>query len=176
MSDQHPDDPIILADYDPAWAAAFERERERIAAALGAEALAIEHIGSTAVPGLRAKPIIDILVAVERLEDGAHYAPRLAPLGYVYRPHDEDAVRLFFLKRSPARWHLHLVQQGSWEHRRHVLFRDVLRADPALARDYAALKERLADEFRHRREAYTEAKSDFINRAVAAALENERHD
>ena len=154
MSGGSAEEPVIVVAYDPAWAAAYERERVQIAAALGEWARAIEHIGSTAVPGLRAKPVIDILVAVDRLDRVGDYAARLAPLGYMHRSHEDDDVRLFFRKGTPRSHHLHIVRWGGQEHRRHVLFRDVLRAQPDVAQEYAALKDALAARFRDQREVY----------------------
>jgi GrpB-like predicted nucleotidyltransferase (UPF0157 family) len=164
---------MILAPYDPGWAVEFERERARIAAALGAAALRIEHNGSTAVPGLAAKPIIDIQVSVARLHPLDVYALALATLGYLHVPHPDDAFCPFF--HRPAAWphthHVHLVEAGAEEERRTLGFRDYLRAHPEAAREYAALKAQLAREFAGddfaSREAYAAAKSAFIERILS---------
>jgi GrpB-like predicted nucleotidyltransferase (UPF0157 family) len=170
------EEPIIVVNYDPAWPLAFEQERAQIAAALGEWARAIEHIGSTSVPGLRAKPVIDILVAVDRLDRADEYAARLAPLGYVYRPHDDDDERLFFRKGTPRSHHLHMVVLGGSEHVRHVRFRDILRAEPETARDYAALKDALAAQFRDQREAYVDGKTEFVTGVLAHAENEDRRE
>lgn len=157
-----------VVPYDPRWPVEFERERARIGAALGETAIRVEHNGSTAVPGLAAKPVIDIQVSVARLQPMNAYAPALTRLGYTHVPHDDDAFCPFF--HRPAKWphthHVHVVEAGGAEERRTLAFRDYLRAHPDAAREYAALKERLAREFDGgdfaSREAYAEAKSGFI--------------
>ena len=163
---------MIVVPYDPGWPAAFERERERLQPALGPLALRIEHNGSTAVPGLAAKPVIDIQISVARLHPMAH-APALARLGYIHVPHADDAVCPFY--HRPAAWphthHVHVVEAGSEEERRTLAFRDYLREHADAARDYEALKRRIAQEFTGddfaSREAYAGAKTAFIIRIAA---------
>ena len=157
-----------VVPYDPAWPEQFALERDRLAAALGATAVRIDHNGSTAVPGLAAKPVIDIQIAVARLHPMAAYAPALASLGYTHVPHEDDAFCPFF--HRPAAWphthHVHVVQAGGEEERRTLAFRDYLRAHADAAREYAALKQRLAREFSGEdfasREGYAAAKSAFV--------------
>jgi len=164
---------MIVVPYDPAWPAAFERERERLRPALGPLALRIEHNGSTAVPGLAAKPVIDIQISVARLHPIDAYAPALARLGYVHVPHADDAVCPFF--HRPAEWpythHVHVVEAGGEEERRTLAFRDYLREHADVAREYEALKRQIAQEFTGddfaSREAYAGAKTAFITRIVA---------
>jgi len=153
-------DLVELRDHDPSWKTLFQRERESLAQALGRSAVSIEHMGSTAVPGLRAKPVIDILVAVERvrLEE---VEERLAELGYVHVPIG-DPERLFFRKGMPRTHHLHVVRFEGEEHRRHLLFRDRLIAHPEEAAEYQRLKEDLAIRFREDRQAYSDGKDLFI--------------
>jgi GrpB-like predicted nucleotidyltransferase (UPF0157 family) len=132
--------PIRLVPYRAEWAERFAVERERIAAALGDAALLIEHVGSTAVPGLDAKPIVDVLVAVRDPTDPAHEAA-LVGAGYVLRV-EEPEHRMF---RTPERdVHVHLWVAGSDDVSRHLEFRDRLRASEADRRAYAALKHELA--------------------------------
>ena len=155
---------VEIVAYDPAWPARFERERQRLQATLAPWlAGTIEHIGSTAVPLLAAKPVIDIMAPVHSL---AHSRPAIeaaASAGYLYAPYKADAMH-WFCKPSPSMrtHHLHLVPLGSPLWRERLAFRDALRADPEVAAAYAALKLRLALEFRDDREAYTEAKTAFI--------------
>jgi GrpB-like predicted nucleotidyltransferase (UPF0157 family) len=166
-----PEAPILLADYDPAWPAAFESERERLAELLGNWLRgSIEHIGSTAVPGLRAKPVLDIMAEVESLEASRPAIQAVSRLEYVYYPYRADVMH-WFCKPSPAHrtHHLHLVPLGSVLWKERILFREALRRDPALAAEYAELKTLLADRHRHDREAYTEAKSDFVVRVLTRA-------
>jgi GrpB-like predicted nucleotidyltransferase (UPF0157 family) len=168
---------VIIVAYDPRWAHEFEAERARIGEALGALALRIDHHGSTAVPGLAAKPIIDIQISVARLDAIATYAERLAPIGYVHLPHEDDAVCPFF--HRPAQWphthHVHVVEAGGDEERRTLAFRDYLREHEPVAREYETLKRALAGALGEHdassREAYANAKGDFIARVVSLALE-----
>ena len=173
MSTSDPHDAVAVVAYNPTWPLLFEDERIRLAAALGAAVMAIDHIGSTSVPGLSAKPVIDILVAVERLGPIAEGDRRLAPLGY-WRPTMQDfdeSEHRFYRKGSPRSHHLHLVEFGTWEHQRHLVFRDYLRAHPDIARLYADVKRELALAFKHNRPAYTNGKTAFIKSIVARALE-----
>ena len=167
---------IEIVSYDSAWPVLFEAERERLAAALGPIASRIEHNGSTAVPGLAAKPVLDIQVSVASLRPLDRYASPLVRLGYVHVPHDDDAFAPFF--HRPAGWphthHVHVVEAGSAEERRTLAFRDYLRSNAAAARAYEALKRALARQFggadAAAREAYAAAKSEFIEAAIAAQL------
>jgi GrpB-like predicted nucleotidyltransferase (UPF0157 family) len=171
---------VIIAPYDPRWPAEFERERDRIAAALGALAVRIDHDGSTAVPGLAAKPVIDIQVSVRRLHPIDAYALVLARLGYLHVPHADDAVCPFF--HRPAEWphthHVHVVEAGGDEERRTLAFRDYLREHADAAREYEALKRRLAGQYgggdAQSREMYASAKSAFVERIVDLALGSRR--
>jgi GrpB-like predicted nucleotidyltransferase (UPF0157 family) len=157
--------PIVIADYDPAWATMYEAERERICAELGKWVLGIEHVGSTSVPGLAAKPVIDIMPGVSSLADADRCTDGMRRLGYEYVPEFEHHLpgRRYFRKGHPERkWHVHLVEAGGEFWLRHLAFRDYLRAHPDSAADYAALKRKLAAQYPHDALAYTEAKSDFI--------------
>ena len=165
---QPADEPIRIVPYDPVWPARFEEERVALAEALGEVASGgIHHVGSTAVPGLDAKPIIDILVGVEDLETPRAGFDALAGLNYLYAPYRVTEMH-WFCKPDPSRrtHHLHLVPTTSARFRDELAFRDRLRSSPRLAAEYAALKHRLAAEFEHDREAYTDAKAAFIRRAL----------
>ncbi|MCH8993496.1 MAG: GrpB family protein [Chloroflexi bacterium] len=136
--------PVVIVDYEPNWPAAFEQERARIVAALGnvmEDVVAIEHVGSTAVPGLAAKPIIDIMIGVRKLADGEQSVEPLVGLGYEYLGEYGIPGRFYFRKGSPRSHHVHLVHHNSdfWE--RHLLFRDLLREQPGLRDEYDALAE-----------------------------------
>ena len=166
---------LQIVQHDPRWSEWFEAERQRLARALGAAAIRIEHHGSTAVPGLAAKPIIDIQISVARLHPMDGYAQALASLGYTHVPHPDDERCPFF--HRPDEWphshHVHVVQTGSDEERRTLAFRDYLRTHPAAAREYEALKRKLAAELvgadAASRERYAHAKRDFVERIVARA-------
>jgi GrpB-like predicted nucleotidyltransferase (UPF0157 family) len=155
---------VRLTPHDPAWPAAFERERVALEASIGPWVVgAIHHVGSTAVPGLEAKPIVDILVGVEDLESSRECFGPLATLDYLYAPYRSDEMHWFCKPRPERRTHhLHLVPSGSRRYADELAFRDLLRADPGTAERYAKLKRELADRFPDDREAYTEAKTDFI--------------
>ena len=155
--------PVIVVDYDPAWPQLFEQLRDRVVAALGDLVVAVEHVGSTAVPGLPAKPIIDLDVVIPAIADLPAAIERLATLGYVHRGDLGIPGRKAF-SRPPDTppHHLYVCARDSAELRRHLLFRDYLRSHPEDARAYGALKRQLAARFRDDREAYTEAKSAFV--------------
>jgi GrpB-like predicted nucleotidyltransferase (UPF0157 family) len=168
--------PLQIAPYDARWPQEFAAERERIARALGSLARRIDHHGSTAVPGLAAKPVIDIQVSVEQLQPLDAFGAPLATLGYVHVPHADDAVCPFF--HRPAVWphthHVHVVHSGGEEERTTLAFRDYLREHADVASEYAALKRQLAAatdaSVAASREAYTTAKSEFIDRVMRIAL------
>jgi GrpB-like predicted nucleotidyltransferase (UPF0157 family) len=160
---------IRISPYDPAWPDAFARERAALEKAIGSWAVGgIHHVGSTAVPGLAAKPTVDILVGVEDLESSRECFEPLARLEYMYAPYRSEEMH-WFCKPHPDRrtHHLHLIPDGSRRYREELAFRDRLRADPATAERYAELKRELADRFPEDREAYTEAKTKFIQDALA---------
>jgi GrpB-like predicted nucleotidyltransferase (UPF0157 family) len=165
------DEPVRLTPYDPAWPDAFERERVALEEAIGAWVVGgIHHVGSTAVPGLEAKPIVDILVGIEDLESSRGCFEPLAALEYLYAPFRSDEMHWFCKPRPERRTHhLHLVPTGSRRYAEELAFRDLLRAEPQVAGAYAALKRELAQRFPDDREAYTDAKSDFIRRALHSA-------
>jgi GrpB-like predicted nucleotidyltransferase (UPF0157 family) len=160
-----PGQPVRIEPYDPAWPALFEEERVRLVEAIGRWAVGgIHHVGSTAVPGLDAKPVIDILVGVRDLEGSRSCFDPLARLGYLYAPYRASEMH-WFCKPHPDRrtHHLHLVPAGSRRFRDELTFREHLRSHPATADEYRRLKRRLAARFEHDREAYTEAKTEFIS-------------
>jgi GrpB-like predicted nucleotidyltransferase (UPF0157 family) len=162
---------VWIVPYDPAWPARFEDERAALQAAIGAWVPGgIHHVGSTAVPGLDAKPVIDILAGVRDLETSRVCFAPVAALGYLYAAYRTHEMH-WFCKPDPRRrtHHLHLVPLDSARFADELSFRDRLRADPALAREYAALKHRLAERHRHNREAYTEAKAAFVSDVLAGS-------
>ena len=160
------DAPIEIVEYDPAWEAAYAAERARLAPLLGG--VEIHHIGSTAVPGLAAKPVIDMMALVEDL--GTPIPALVHGAGYQFPQAFNTTLAngrfLCYPTAAHRTHHLHLVDQRA-ELDRHLRFRDHLRANPGLAAEYAALKRALAERFRDDREAYTEAKTAFIKSAEA---------
>jgi GrpB-like predicted nucleotidyltransferase (UPF0157 family) len=162
----HNEEPIEIVPYDRTWLARFENEKGAIKAALCDVAIEVHHIGSTAVRGLAAKPIIDILVAVESFDSRPAFESALHSLGYVDVPHSDDARRLFFKKGVPRAYHVHVVKLNGQVYREHILFRDILASDPSVRAEYERLKMNLASRFRDDRVAYTDAKNEFIQRSI----------
>ena len=167
---------LTVVAYDPSWPKAFEQEADRLRAALGALAVRIDHHGSTAVPGLRAKPIIDIQISVASLQPLTAYCGPLDAMGYVHVPHADDAFCPFFHRPStwPHTHHVHLVERGGVEERRTLAFRDYLREHADVAREYGRLKDELIERYSSAdpgsQDAYAHAKTEFVERVVAAAL------
>lgn len=161
---------ITIVDYDPEWPARFEAEATRLREALGPVAMRIDHVGSTAVPGLAAKPIVDIQVSVRKVEPMHAYQLPLERLGYEYvaAPTMDDYP--FFDGREPRSVHVHVCEAGSFHERRHLAFRDWLRAHPDDAHRYAALKQRLAASEWENADAYADAKEPFIDEIVRRAI------
>ena len=162
--------PVHIVAYDPAWPNLFEAEAIVLREVLGPWlAGPIEHVGSTAVPGLPAKPVIDIMAAVDSLDASRGALLPLGKIGYHYAPYRADEMHWFCKPSFSLRTHhLHLVPYRSPLWRERVKFRDCLRSHSAIAEEYAALKYRLADLHRFDREAYTEAKGPFIARVLQA--------
>lgn len=174
--------PIAIVDYDPVWPQRFEEERQAVVQAVGDAVLALEHIGSTSVPGLAAKPIIDMLAGFQNLDDYLKCIEPLRPLGYTYVPEFETAAtgdsRARYFHKAPsdaprgeAVYHLHTTEFGSNFWRRHLHFRDYLREHPEVATEYAALKRDLAVKHGSDRDGYTSAKTAFIRAIEAATIQ-----
>jgi GrpB-like predicted nucleotidyltransferase (UPF0157 family) len=167
-------EPVYVVSYDPRWPSLFTLERSRVEAVLGSLAQAIEHVGSTAVPGLDAKPVIDLMVGVRDVRNADRCIRPLEGIGYSYWAENPNPDRALFVKfvdagRTSRTHNLHVVEMGGdlWDDR--LIFRDYLRTHPETAREYARLKHDLADRFRDDREAYTEAKSGFVSTVVERA-------
>jgi GrpB-like predicted nucleotidyltransferase (UPF0157 family) len=159
---------VQIVDYDPGWPAMFEAEKKSVLQTAGAWLVDIQHVGSTSVPSLAAKPVIDMMAAVASLDEAQHIIQPLAALGYDYVPEYEVEMpeRRYFRKgrrgRDGDKYHLHVVQMDGAFWRRHLAFRDYLRAHPDTARQYAELKRRLAAEHGTDVDGDTDAKSEFI--------------
>lgn len=167
---------MVISDYDANWPVLFEEEAHRLRAVLGSSALRIEHVGSTAIPGLAAKPVIDIQVSVASLDPPGRYVDAMATLGYRHVAlGDFDVVYPFFHK--PAEWpsthHVHLCEAGGEQELKHLVFRNHLRAHPQVAAQYATLKRELARvhdaSTPQSMEAYSLAKSEFVANVLRAA-------
>jgi len=164
---------VRLVPYTPAWAALFEEEKARLSRALGEWALDIQHVGSTAIPGGVAKPIIDIGIAVADFDRAYACVPLVVDMGYEYQGENGIPRRHYFVRRNPATTHhIHMFEQESRNWQDHILFRDYLRNHPAAVIEYTELKIRLAEKFPTDREAYTNGKGEFISRILALAVSN----
>ncbi|WP_101787244.1 GrpB family protein [Nonomuraea indica] len=156
-------DPIEIVDHDPAWQTEFAAIGTALRGALGDVALRVDHIGSTSVPGLAAKPVIDIQISVRSLEPLAVYKAPLERLGLVHRANNPELTKRYF-REAPGsrRTHIHVRELGSFSQQLPLLFRDYLRAHPAAAAEFAQAKRRCANQVRDDRQQYVSAKEPFV--------------
>jgi len=169
---------IVVADYDPTWPDLFEEERARVHDALGPMVVEIHHVGSTAVPGLAAKPIIDLLVGVHSLTEARSCCIEpLGRLGYTYLQQYEVWLpgEMLFRKGMPGPWthHAHVMEPLSPRWEEFILIRDYLRRHPSMASAYADLKKALALVFGADIAGYREAKRPFLGAILARAREDQ---
>ncbi|WP_033054871.1 GrpB family protein [Sinorhizobium meliloti] len=154
---------IEIADWSPEWPESFRRKASAIRGALGDRALRIDHIGSTSIQGLAAKPIIDIQVSVAAFEPIETFTEPLRKIGYEWRQANPDLTKRYFRERpGDERTHIHMRRLGSWHEQWALLFRDYMRAHPEEHAPYVALKRALAERYRDNRAAYTDGKSDHL--------------
>ena len=161
--------PITLAEYDPDWPRMFSREAARLRSALGAEALRIEHVGSTSVPGLAAKPIVDMLLVVPDSADEPSYVPRLQAAGYVLRIREPEWFEHRLFKGPDTPINLHVFSSGAAEVERMVRFRDLLRTDEQSRNRYERVKRDLAQRTWRHVQNYADAKTAVVDELLAAA-------
>jgi GrpB-like predicted nucleotidyltransferase (UPF0157 family) len=161
--------PITIAEYDPAWPVLYSREATRIRTALGRTAVLIEHAGSTSVPGLAAKPIIDIVLAVPDSADEAAYVPPLEAVGYVLRSREPDWFEHRMFKGPDTNINLHVFTAGAVEIDRMLLFRDWLRVSDADRAAYLEVKRELAKRTWRHVQHYADAKSAIVEEILARA-------
>lgn len=163
---------VNVSPYNEQWALLFAEEAEKIKLILGEELVAIHHFGSTSVPGLAAKTIIDILGVVKDIERVDGYDGELQKIGYEGKGENGIAGRRYFQKGGDERTHhLHIYEVGSPEIERHLVFRDYLRAHPAVAKEYGDLKMSLGKQFPHDIDSYIDGKEAFASEIQAQALE-----
>ena len=182
-------DEIAIVEYDPRWPGLFTQEAARVRAALGEDlVVAVEHFGSTSVPGLSAKPVIDMLVAVRSIGEAREKAvPALEAIGYAFWYDNPNPAHLFFVKglppNGPRTHHVHMIEMGAFRDPKNetflfwdrLLFRDYLRAHPEEARRYETVKRDLAARFPDDREAYTDGKTEYVSGVMQKARQ-ERED
>jgi len=163
---------ITVVPYQSGWIGLFEREADLLRGALGEKALSIEHIGSTSIPGLDSKPIIDIMVAVESLRQATKLIPAVEALGYEHRPHDIIPDRIFFVKEPSPEFrthHLNLTPLESKFWKNQIVFRDYVRANDQIAAEYVDLKKNIAEIYAQTHQLDRDAKTEFVSRMLELA-------
>jgi GrpB-like predicted nucleotidyltransferase (UPF0157 family) len=162
---------VVIEAYNLDWIREFENERKKLSQVLSSRAIQIEHIGSTSISGMPSKPILDIAVSVNNLDDADMFIESLSTLGYEYVPKMEFPNRRFFRKgeRKKGTHHLHVYEQSSDEWRNNLLFRNYLRSHPEQAAAYAELKKQLASLYAEDRATYTQMKVPFIQSIIELA-------
>jgi GrpB-like predicted nucleotidyltransferase (UPF0157 family) len=165
---------VRLVPHQAAWSELFQQEAVQLRAALGDRVVRIEHVGSTSIPGLDAKPILDIVVAVRDMSEVAAFEQAVRPLGYIHQVENDQPGRLYFPKRLPdnrSTHHLNITELGTECWFTHVAFRDYLREHPEAREEYRKLKLDLARRHSTDRAAYQEGKGAFIERVLSLARE-----
>jgi len=157
---------VIVSEYDDSWVSLFEKEKELILKQLTEGAVSVEHIGSTSVPGLCAKPIIDILIGIEHWSDAQRYVQAMERCGYVFMGEYGIPFRNFFVKGNPRTHHVHMVEKNGTFRLDHLWFRNYLRCHAEEKENYAELKRRLAEKYPEDRDRYLQSKADFIQGIV----------
>jgi len=166
--------PVIIVNYDSNWPTLYEKEKGNILEVIGHKVLAIEHMGSTAVPGLGAKPIIDIMAGVNGKADADECLLPLQKIGYTDVTPEPDNSGGFYCLGKGAHsvgYHLHLVKFPSDRWNRQLFFRDYLRSHPEVAKEYFILKKKLSKKYGVDRVGYTEAKTAFIEKVILLAYQ-----
>ena len=160
---------VRLAQYSPEWKTLYEKEERLLKDLIGEYVIDIQHIGSTSIPDMIAKPIIDIGIAIKDFEEGQRLVKPVESLGYEYKGENGIPGRHYFVKGNPTTHHLHIVEIDSEEWKKNITFRDALRKNENLAKEYAELKLNLAEKFKYDRVAYTDGKTDFVNYILSLA-------
>ena len=170
MNEAAPPEPLELTPYSPMWPVTFDIEKGRLTEIFGADAVLIEHVGSTAVPGLGGKPVIDILVGAPSVEVFDRYIPALVESGYRHVEEFKHAFpqRRFLVKPQgmPGYFNMQVARYDTPFWKDLLLFRDILRSDPVIAERYWRLKGLLSTRFRNDRQAYSDNKTEFIQNAL----------
>ncbi len=164
-------EPIEIDPYNPEWPQEFLEIGKKMRSALGEVALRIDHIGSTSIPGLAAKPIVDIQISVESLEPVETFRTPLDTLGYYWRKGKQYEKTKRYFRETPGmrRTHIHVRKLGSWHQQFPLLFRDYMRVHKPDCERYESVKRALAEKYRHDRQKYTDSKSDIFWEIIARA-------
>lgn len=164
---------VHLEEHDPEWETEAERLKERLHKVLGDQALDVQHVGSTSIRTIPAKPILDIAVAVNDVEDVDAYKDKMEKAGFQYAGELNAGQRMFFMENAEGRviQHIHMVQEGSAAWTNYMNMRDYLNAEPKEAERYAQLKRKLSKSCEHDRAAYAEGKDPFIKETLRKAAE-----
>ena len=161
---------VKLLPHDEQWHQLFAEEKARLRAVIGEFVVGIEHVGSTSVCGIAAKPILDLAIEISDKASGERAIAPLENIGYIYRGENGIAGRFYFVKGAPRRTHhLHMLLSGSDELRDHLAFRDYLRRNPSAAAAYDRLKKELAQKFGNDRDAYLDGKAGFVEKILKNA-------
>ena len=162
---------VQVVPYRPVWKDLFRSEAVKLRSALGNHLLQIEHVGSTSIEGMDAKPIIDIIVALKSLDKTKALVPVLQTLGYNHKEDDDVPSRAFFVKGSPSQrtYHLSLTELESGYWKAHILFRDYLQTHGEVAEEYRLLKRELVEQYSDDRGSYTAGKEIFVERVLKLA-------
>ena len=163
-------EPIEIHDYSPKWPEEFKAIGKELRKALGEVALRIDHIGSTSVPGLAAKPIIDIQISVSSLDPVEPFLKPMESLGYVWRKNNGEKTKEYFREKpGNRRTHVHTRKLGSWHQQFALLFRDYIRIHPSDQEKYEVVKKELAEKYRYKRQEYVDAKDPIIHEIMHRA-------
>ena len=169
MSLDDPRDVVEVVEYDPRWKDLFFEEKELLEEALSGLIISIEDVGSTSIPGMAAKPVIDIMVCVNQQSRPDIYLEKVASLGYLYQAQEDEPERIYFKKGIPRTHHLHFIVYDTKQYWNHVLFREYLIANRDTFEEYVNLKKELAKQYREDREGYWAGKNEFIRSIVNKA-------
>ncbi|MEI7986798.1 MAG: GrpB family protein [Armatimonadota bacterium] len=158
---------VEIHSYDPDWPRLYAEEAKRLHSALGDWILDIRHIGSTAIPGMPSKPIIDIAIGIRDFDEGFDMVPLMTELGYHFRGEVGVPRRHFYMLGKPRTHHVHVYEITSHDWQQRIAFRDALRSDPLKAKEYGELKQLLAEQFPTDIASYSLGKKDFIERITS---------
>jgi GrpB-like predicted nucleotidyltransferase (UPF0157 family) len=164
-----PADILQFLPYNPEWKILFEEEKQQLQSTIGNDIVDIQHIGSTSIPGIIAKPILDIGIAVNNFEEAAICIKPLEKMGYTYKGESGIPRRHWFAKGEPTTHHVHILEIHSQNWKNNLIFRDYLKRNLEIAKQYAELKMQLLKQFNADRDAYQEAKKPFIEQVLKQA-------